>query len=51
MLPINNMNNPQQVYEIFGDIIFNSCFDSGNLGKVQRVSAFKVKKRILKLVF
>lgn len=30
------VSNPQQIYEIVGDLIFSSCFDSGNLAKVSK---------------
>lgn len=41
MIPIMS-SNPQQIYEILGDIVFNSCFDSGNLAKVQKIAPFHV---------
>lgn len=42
MLP-TPVSNAQQTYEIIDNFIFNSCFDSGNLAKVQKVASFHVK--------
>jgi hypothetical protein len=44
-------SNPQQIYEIVGDLIFSSCFDSGNLAKVSKRGPNYVEniKNIIKL--
>ena len=34
--------NPQQQTYVFDKVIFDSCFDSGNIHRVEKVSDFEV---------